>query len=446
MAKNRTRRQRAILKRRIFLGACAAVLALAIFLIALAVKSLTKRGQAGNDTSSGKQSTTTSEAAPEPIPETSVTVLSTGDIMTHNPQLAGAYNRQTDEYDFHDFFKACAPYFKAADLAVANLEVTFGSKQSGKYNGYPAFNCPDSLADAIKDSGLNFLITANNHSYDTGLFGLKRTASVLKEKQIEFTGTKELPTDPAYVVKEINNIKIGIANFTYETDGQTEGRKYLNGMILAEEANDLINSFSYKKLDAFYALADEMIADMKADGADYILFYIHWGEEYQTKPNTWQKTIAQQLSNRGVNMIIGSHPHVIQPVELITPEGGEGYTVCLYSTGNYISNQRQEVMVSCPSGHTEDGMLFSFTLTKSADGTALTGLDLVPTWVNKYSGGGGYLYTAYPMESPDDGSSKYGFSSASAARAKKSYERTKAIVAEGLTECQNAIGCTPTFQ
>ena len=301
------------------------------------------------------------------------------------------------------------------------------------------------MADAIKNAGLNLLVTANNHSYDTGLFGLKRTAQVLKEKQIEFIGTKETPDDPSYLVKEINNIKIGIADFTYETDGKTEGRKYLNGMILAEEANDLVHSFSYSRLDAFYSEAKTMIESMKADGADYILFYMHWGEEYHTSPNTWQKTIAQQLSNMGVNMIVGSHPHVVQPVELITPEGGEGFTVCLYSTGNFISNQRQEVMTSCPSGHTEDGMLFTFTLTKSADGTALTGLDLIPTWVDKYKVGSGYHYTAYPLENPDDAANQYAFSSATAARAKKSYERTKAIVAEGLTACQKAVGCDITF-
>ena len=146
---------------------------------------------------------------------------------------------------------------------------------------------------------------------------------------------------------------------------------------------------------------------MKEAGADYVVFYMHWGNEYQTSPNTWQKTIAQKLSNLGVNMIIGSHPHVIQPVELIHSEDGESTTVCLYSTGNYVSNQRQELMDSCPSGHTEDGLLFSFTLTKNADGTVLSDLDLIPTWVNKYRGGSGYQYTVYPLENPDDGSTKY---------------------------------------
>lgn len=446
MAKQRSKRQKAIIRRRIFLSCCVAVLAAVIVLVAFSVNALLKAGRVKDDGSASgfPQNGSSSETSSTLIPETYATVLSTGDIMVHSTQLDGAKTSSGD-YDFSAFFKETAPYFAAADLSVANLEVTFGGTESGVFSGYPVFNTPDSLADAIKASGLNLLITSNNHSYDTGLFGLKRTAQILKQKGIEFTGTRESETDPAYLIKEINGIKIGIADFTYETSGQTPGRKYLNGAIIAEEANNLINSFSYDDLDAFYAQAANMITEMKSGGADYILFYMHWGNEYQTSPNTWQKTIAQQLSNLGVNMIIGSHPHVVQPVELIYSEDGESTTVCLYSTGNYVSNQRQELMDSCPSGHTEDGVLFSFTLKKDADGTVLSDLDLIPTWVNKYRGGSGYQYTVYPLESADSGSSKYALDSAAAAKAAKSYERTKAIVAEGLTKCQQAIGCEITF-
>lgn len=443
VAKKRTKRQKAIIKRRIFLTCCTAVLIACIALIAFTVNAIIKKDKTPAKKDDGKQQSDISSAV---IPETEATVLSTGDIMVHSTQLTGAQTASGD-YDFSPYFKHLSSYFKAADLSVANLEVTFGGTESGKYSGYPAFNTPDSLADAIKDSGLNFLITANNHSYDTGLFGLKRTAQVLKQKEIEFIGTKEVETDPAYAVKEINNIKIGLADYTYETAGQTPGRKYLNGAIIAQEANNLINSFSYNKIDEFYAEAEKVIGEMKAQGAEFIVFYMHWGEEYQTSANTWQKTIAQKLSNLGVDMIIGSHPHVIQPVELIHSEDGQNTTVCLYSTGNCISNQRQEIMDSCPSGHTEDGLLFSFTLKKNKDGVALSGLKLIPTWVNRYkeNGHNGFLYTIYPLEGPDDGAAKFGLSGAAATKSAKSYERTKAIVSAGLTECQQSIGCEVTF-
>ena len=444
MSKKRTKRQKAIIKRRIFLSCLIAVLVAVIALIAFSVNALLKVAKKDTDKPLDNKDNS-SVVSSEQIPETYATVISTGDIMVHSTQLTGA-KTSSGEYDFSAFFKEASPYFKAADLAVANLEVTFGGTESGQYSGYPVFNTPDTLADAIKDSGLNFLVTANNHAYDTGLFGLKRTAEVLKQKGIDFIGTRESTDAPNYAVKEINGIKLGIANFTYETSGQVAGRKYLNGAIIAEEANDLINSFSYDRIDEFYQDSADMISKMKSDGADYIVFYMHWGNEYKLSPDTWQKTIAQKLSNLGVNMIIGSHPHVIEPVELIRSEDGESTTVCIYSVGNCVSNQRQEIMDSCPSGHTEDGVLFSFTLKKDKDGVTLNSLDLIPTWVNKYKGGSGYQYTIYPLESAEDGSAKYSLDSAAAAKATKSYERTKEIVAAGLTECQQAIGCEITFK
>lgn len=378
--------------------------------------------------------------------ETTATVLSTGDIMVHSPQLNGAFVPASGVYDFSAFFKETAPYFKKADLSIGNLEVTFGGNEGREYSGYPMFNTPDSLADAIKDSGLNLLLTSNNHSYDTGLSGLKRTVQVLKQKGIDYTGTREFETEPVYKIKKINNINIGIINYTYETSpaNPTAGRKYLNGSVISAEANNLINTFSYNNINAFYNDIQTNLGKMKDEGAEFLVVYIHWGNEYQTSPNTHQKSIAQNLCNMGVDIIIGSHPHVIQPVELITSEDSTHTTVCLYSTGNAVSNQRQEVMTSCPTGHTEDGMLFEFTLKKTKDGVILSSLDLIPTWVNKYLKDGRYQYTIYPLENPND-LGKYSFNATELSKAQKSYERTKEIVANGLTECQQSIGCDITF-
>ncbi len=443
MTKQRTRRKLAIIRRRIFLSCCFILLAGIIALFSFIVHSIVKTDPTDNGPTSNE-----SLVSEEPeIKETFATVLSTGDIMVHSTQLDGAYVKNTGDYDFSAFFKETASYFTAADLAVANLEVTFGGTESGKFSGYPAFNTPDSLADAIKASGLNFLLTSNNHSYDTGLFGLKRTTQVLKQRNIEFVGTRESETDPIFTVKEINGIKIGMANYTYESDPKNamSGRKYLNGSIISAEANNLISSFSYARIEEFYSEAQNTINSMKSQGAEFIVFYMHWGNEYKLEANTWQKSIAQKLSNLGVDIIIGSHPHVIEPVELIHSEDGQNTTVCLYSTGNAISNQRQELMDSCPSGHTEDGMLFTYTLKKNADGLILESINIIPTWVNKYRGGSGYQYTIYPLEAADWGSTKYGLNATEAAKAAKSYERTKSIVAEGLTACQQSIGCKITF-
>ena len=426
----RTRRRKAIIRRRIFLSLCSVILVAVIGIASLVIFSLAKPEEEKTPT-----------PPKEEIKESYAKVLSTGDIMVHTPQLYGAKN-QNGEYDFSHFFKEAKAYFKNYDLNVANLEVTFGGEESGKFDGYPKFNTPDTLADAIKNSGLNFLITSNNHSYDTGLYGLKRTAKILGDKGIEFIGTRETAEKPLYTVKEINNIKIGMANFTYETSGSTPGRKFLNGSIIAEEANDLISSFSYNRIEEFYHEADRTIKDMENQGAEFIVFYIHWGEEYQLSANTWQKSIAQKLSNLGVDIIIGSHPHVVQPIELIHSEDGENTTVCLYSTGNAVSNQRQEIMDSCPTGHTEDGLFFTYSLRKYGEEVTLESIDIIPTWVNKYLENGGYKYTIYPLDNIE----KYGFNATALSKAQKSLERTKQLVKEGLNECQKHIGCEETLK
>lgn len=438
MSKPMTRR------RRIVLSLCSLILIATIILVTFIVNSIINLDK--NNGTSSEPYDTSSVISEEPvITETYAKVLSIGDIMVHSPQLSGAYVPETGSYDFSAFFKETSPYFKAVDLAVGNLEVTFGGTESGEYSGYPAFNTPDSLADVIKNSGLNFLLTANNHSYDTRLFGLKRTAQVLKSKGIEFIGTRETEQEEIYTIKEINGIKIGMADYTYETSGSDSSRKYLNGSVISAEANNLITSFSYDQIEAFYSEAKTVISDMEAKGAEFIVFYIHWGNEYQTYPSTWQKIIAQRLSNLGVDIIIGSHPHVVQPVELIYSEDSQNTTVCLYSSGNAVSNQRQELMTSCPTGHTEDGTMFTYTLRKYGDEVTLTDVDIIPTWVNKYRGGSGNQYTIYPLESPDWGSTKYGLNSTAANKAAKSYERTKQIISEGLTEVQQNIGCEITF-
>lgn len=198
-------------------------------------------------------------------------------------------------------------------------------------------------------------------------------------------------------------------------------------------------------MSQFYTEAENVINAMKQNGADAIVFYMHWGEEYQLSANTWQKTIAQKLCNLGVDVIVGGHPHVVQPIELIHSEDSQNTTVCIYSMGNAISNQRQEIMDSCPTGHTEDGMLFYYTFAKYGDGTvALSGVDIIPVWVNRYRGGNGYQYTMYPLENADM-ANNYGFDTTELSKAQKSFERTKNIVASGLNECQQYLGCKIRF-
>lgn len=448
MAKQRTKRQKAIIKRRIFISCALAVIAVAVALIVMLVNLIAGAfKEKPNNKNDGSSITSSAEAeSKEPKKVSSATVVNIGDIMVHDTQFKGA--KVDGGYDFSAFFKNMGGFFKDADLTVGNLEVTFGGSESGAFSGYPAFNTPDNLAEVMKKAGIDVALTANNHCYDTGLFGLTRTLDTLKNVGISYNGTRKTPTDKPYLIKEVNGIKIGIINYTYENSQPKPDKKSINGAIIKAEANDLINSFSYDRINLFYTDAENQIKAMENGGADCIVFYMHWGEEYQLKQNTWQSSIAQKLCNMGVDVIVGGHPHVVQPIELIHSEDSQNTTVCIYSLGNAVSNQRQELMApECTTGHTEDGMMFYYTFDKYSDGTTvLSGVDIIPTWVNKYRGGSGYQYTIVPLENADDGINKYGLTGDAASRSQKSYSRTKAIVENGLREVQTHLGCKVRFE
>lgn len=439
--KKRTKRQRAIRRRRIFLSLVAFLLAAIVAVVFLIVNSGDGESNNNEKTDSQPQNQSSNQSSqeddkPQAKPEQNkitATVLNTGDILIHDNVLWGA--EQSDgSYNFSKLFKEAKSYIKAADYAVANLEVTLGGEAAGKYRGYPGFNSPDSLLDYVKADGFDMLLTANNHCLDTGLSGMKRTVQQLKSKGLDFLGTKETSSDPTYIVKNINGIKIGMVAFTYGTNSSASG------------AGALINYFSSANLPGFYTEAQSVIDNMKKDGAEAVVFYMHWGSEYHTKPATYQKAIAQELCNMGVDVIVGGHPHVLQPVELVYAEGSEHTTVCLYSMGNSISNQRISEMTGlCETGHTEDGVLFNYTFARDDDGEVyLDAVDLIPTWVDRYGTAGNYQYTMYPLETAAMAES-YGLDSATVQKAKASYERTKKIMAEGLGEIQEYLGCDLRF-
>lgn len=437
-------------RHRRFIATSVVVLIVSVTVLALSLSGI--HGiLAGNDaegsvsseqiTSSGSASSGKPNSS-KPKKVSSATVVNTGDILIHNPVLAGA-KTSTGDYDFSGLFSPVADYFKKADFAVANLELSLGGTESGAYNGYPAFNTPDSVVDALTSAGIDMLLTANNHCYDTGLFGLQRTVQVLKQKKVAYTGTRELDTEPKYLIQDVNGIKIGIMCYTYCTS-PAEGRIAINGATVKSEANSLINTFSYDNLDAFYTEAEAMLSLIEQKGADCTVFYMHWGDEYRLTANEYQKSMAQRLCNMGVDVIVGSHPHVIEPIDLLQSEGGDHQTVCLYSIGNGVSNQRREELNN--NGHTEDGMLFYYTFDKYSDGTtALSSVDIIPTWVEKTGARYNAKYKVYAIESEDFAEKHYSLSQTNAALTKESYNRTKAIVKEGLDRCQKELGCKQRF-
>lgn len=374
----------------------------------------------------------TSSTTNQPYVTATASVSVTGDLLMHDPILTNNYNKANDTYDFSDIFTYLKPYVQKSDFAVANLEVTLAGDKI-PYRGYPCFNCPDAIVDATQDAGFDMLLTANNHSNDSWLSGILRTADVLKQKGMDFTGTRSTSGDKPYLIKNINGIKVGFMNYTYESR-RKDGVRYLN-VALDVNAAPLVNSFHYQDLDGFYNQAAASINQMKDEGAEAIVMFIHWGVEYKLKPNNTQKKIAQKLCDLDVDVIIGGHPHVIQPLEILKSKDGN-QIVCLYSTGNAVSNQRI-YRASIKTGHTEDGILFTATFSKYSDGMVkVTGLDALPTWVHLYDKNGRDVFQIVPLDKKLDWKQDLGLQNSEDGvdNAKKSYDRTIALVKDGLDE------------
>ncbi len=359
------------------------------------------------------------------------TVIVTGDILPHSPLRKAYYDGES--YNFDSIFTYISSYVKEADFAVANLETTLaGDKDGYEYSGYPQFNCPDEIVDSLKNAGFDMLLTANNHSSDTSAHGILRTQEIVRSKGLLNLGTRLDSSEKRYKIQNINGIDIGMICYTYSQIDSSTGKISLNGIPVSSEVTDCINAFDETKLSLFYEQMEQNIAAMKADGAKAIVMFIHWGVEYQLKQNSIQTEIAQKMCDFGVDVIVGGHPHVVQPAELLVSSvDPEHVTLCVYSVGNGVSNQRAQYM-NLNTGHTEDGMLFSFTFKTDKNGSvSLSDAEIIPTWVYLNSG----KYYIIPLDkNVSDWKSSFNMGSNGEADAKKSYERTNKLVSEGMNE------------
>lgn len=377
---------------------------------------------------------TTVPTQPPVIKESTATIGSTGDILLHNAVIRSGYDQKTGTYNYDSIFSVFSAFVSGVDYAVANLEVTLCGDDNGyPYDGYPCFNSPDAIVDAAKAAGFDMLLTANNHSYDTGIKGLLRTQQVVADRGLDYIGTRLQTEDKNYTVKEINGIRIGMICYTYNTGFDQNGNASLNDIPLTAEATGLVNSFSYADLPGFYERLSGELEQMREDGAEAIMLYIHWGDEYSVYTNTTQKEMAQSLCDLGIDVIVGNHAHVIQPVELLTNTYDDSRkTLCLYSMGNVLSNIRKSATHPV---HCEDGLLFRVTFAKYSDGTVvLESADVLPTWVNRDDGGSVSKFQILAMDGEDEENwTKYmELTEELLIKCRESYNRTVAIVGSGL--------------
>lgn len=372
--------------------------------------------------------TTTTEPT-KPYVTSKATIGSAGDVLIHKPIFESAL-KSDGTYDFTHLFTYSKSVISSCDYFVANLETTLGGTDGRTYQGFPCFNSPDSVVTALKGAGVDCLLTANNHTYDTKAHGVQRTLSVIKSEGLDHIGTRTSPEESRYFVKSVNDISFGFTCYTYETEGANTD---LNGLRVDSETAKLINTFDYDYIDIFYTKLSDDISAMKQKGAEVIVVYIHWGEEYQLSANSHQKAIAQKLCDMGVDVIVGGHPHVVQPTEILTSTDGKQKTYCLYSLGNIMSNQRRSYM-GLKTGHTEDGLIFTMSFSKYSDGKVIFDyVELIPTWVHYYSEGGKKIHTVVPLNGDFEASAEalsLKKSSDGLSLAKGSYERTTALVGE----------------
>lgn len=295
---------------------------------------------------------------------TTINLSFTGDIMCHNTIYYDAYNSHTKTYDFSYIFDDIKCYFENADLTIGNLETTFAGNIRN-YSSYPTFNTPESLAYNLKNIGFDILTTANNHCYDSGYKGIESTINFLNDANILHTGTyKSEEEQKNILVKNVNGINIAFLNFTYGTNGITIPRDKSYSVNLISD--DLI----LKQLNL-----------AKSKNPDLLCVSMHWGIEYQTKQNEEQERLTKLLFENGADIIIGNHPHVLQPMEkriLTLNDGTTKDCFVIYSLGNLLADQNKP--------YTRNSAILNLKLTKTSQNKInLNSATYIPIYIYKDS-------------------------------------------------------------
>ena len=278
-----------------------------------------------------------------------IRLIFVGDIMVHARQLDIA--KSGHSYDFLPSFQHIK-YFLKGDAVIGNFETVLGGPDKG-YTGYPRFNTPDELARDLHRAGFTALMLANNHTFDQGTSGALRTVQTLKHYGLMVTGVEAEKSKP--IILNFDNTCIGIFNYTYGSNVpiSSEMSKHANLNIIDIES--ISNDILY----------------LRQNGARFIIAYLHWGEEYNPNPNQAQKDLAEVCLALGVDAIIGTHPHILQPIDIYNVKGKA--RLVAWSLGNFISSQR-----TVPR---ERSVVLALDLLPSPNGPSLIWVGVVPTWV-----------------------------------------------------------------
>ncbi len=294
-----------------------------------------------------------------------ISLLAVGDIMFHMPQLKSA-KTQEGSYDFVPVFNHVKKYIQESDISIANFETVTAGREKG-YSGFPRFNSPKQSLLALSEVGFDILSTANNHSLDQGREGIISTLKNIEEYGLKSIGTYDkLGSEP--LIQEVQGIDLGFLSYTYGVNG-------LESLLSKDELSYMINLIDEEKIKMD-------IESLKDKDVDLIVIFIHWGHEYHKEPSEYQISLGNKMVEWGANIILGSHPHVIQKSEIIEYKGKENFII--YSMGNFLSNQRESTM---GNPYTEDGVMVKINIEKdfSNNNTLIKDIEYIPTWVHRYT-------------------------------------------------------------
>lgn len=303
-----------------------------------------------------------------------ITISVVGDLMCHSPQFEYARVNK-DSFDFTPVYRNVKKYLESSDFTFGNLETVTAGKDNKGYTGYPLFNTPVNYLDALKSVGFDLLVTANNHSFDRGEKGVLKTIDELIKRDINYVGTFTSQNDRDSIrVIDINGIKTAILAYSYGTNGNPipKGKDYLINLI-------------------DFNMIDKDIRTARNKNAELVIVHYHFGDEYIREPVKSQKDAVNKAIEFGADIVIGGHPHVLQPADFFKTNNGKLDTgFVAYSMGNFISNQRDR--------YKDAGLIITFNITKNfiTDSIGINEVNYIPTWVFKGNTLNGREYVILP--------------------------------------------------
>lgn len=326
-----------------------------------------------------KEANKTNQKSKDQEEETSARIMAHGDLLYHDIIYMSA-KKEDGSYDFHENFEYVTPWLKQADLAIGDFEGTINKDHY--LAGYPLFNAPGQVMDAIKDAGYHVLDLAHNHVLDSQIEGVISTADAIEKAGMTPIGvyTHESRDQAPLVIKEVNGIKVALLAYSYGFNG-------IEQSISQEDYNRYLSDLNEDKMKAEIERAEKE--------ADITVIMPQMGVEYRIEPTEEQKVLYHKMIEWGADIIFGGHPHVVEPSETVEKDGEK--KLIIYSMGNFISNQRIETMTGVDNAKwTERGVLMDVTVKKKGGKTTIDTAKAHPTWVNR-TPKGTYSPEGYPL-------------------------------------------------